>query len=137
MSEVEREKNRVIEEKERQLGRVNQQLEECEQVIAQFQRRITELEQLRPATDATPRSKQQSSSSRARIKMTWREGRKAPCKMSTYYNAVADGTAMYVRLENNSLCFHHKHLLLVSTSRQPKLRMPLSHRQQPPHSRWW
>ena len=91
----EREKNRVIEEKQRQLGRVNQQLEECEQMIAQFQRRIAELEQLRPATtDATPRSKQQG---RARIKMTWREGRKAPCKMRSFYNAVTDGTTLYVR----------------------------------------
>ena len=92
---LEREENRVIEEKERQLDRVNQQLEECEQVIAQFQRRIAELEQLRPVTDVTPRSKKQSSS-RARIKMTWREGRKAPCKMSSYSNGVADGTALYV-----------------------------------------
>ena len=90
-----REDGRVIEEKERQLGRVNQQLEECEQVIAQFQRRIAELEQLRPATDATPRSKQQS---RARIKITWREGGKALCEMSSSaYNAVADGTMVYVR----------------------------------------
>ena len=100
---LKREKNRVIEGKDRQLGRVNQQLEECEQVIAQFQRRIAELEQLRPATDATPRSKQQS---RSRIKMTWMEGRKAPCMMSSSYNAVADDsaavydTALYVRLEN-------------------------------------
>ena len=101
--QVEREKNQVIEEKERQLGRVNQQLEECEQVIVQFQRRIAELEQLRPATDATLRSKQQS---RARIKMTWREGRKAPCKMSTYYNAVADGTAVYVRDVNKVYAFN-------------------------------
>ena len=106
MSEIERskrEKNRAIEGKERQLGRVNQQLEECEQVIAQFQRRIAELEQLRPATDATPRSKQQSSSSRARIKMTWRKGRKAPCKIYTPYNAVADGTTAYVTLKNNKV----------------------------------
>jgi chromosome segregation ATPase len=36
---------------ERQLGCVNQQLEESERVNAQFQRRIAELEQLRPATD--------------------------------------------------------------------------------------
>ena len=92
--QLEREKNQVIEEKEKQLGRVNQQLEECEQVIAQFQRQIAELEQLRPATDATPRSKQQS---RARIKMTWREGRKSPCKMTSYYNGVTDGTTLYVR----------------------------------------
>ena len=94
---LESEKNRDIEEKERQLSRVNQQLEECERVIAQFQRRITELEQLRPATDATLRSKQQSSSSRARIKMTWREGTEAPCKMSSFSNGVADGTALYYR----------------------------------------
>ena len=91
-----REDSRVIEEKERQLGRVNQQLEECEQVIAQFQRRIAELEQLRPAKDATLGSKQQS---RARIKMTWKEGRKAPCRISSSYNAcaVGYGTALYVR----------------------------------------
>ena len=99
--QVERKKNRVIETKERELDRVNQQLEECEQVIAQFQRRIAELEQLRLATDATPRSKQQSSSSsRARIKMTWRKGRKTPCKMSSTRYAgtgVADGTTLYVR----------------------------------------
>ena len=111
---LEREKNRVIEEKERQLGYVNQQLEECEQVITQFQRRTAELEQLRPATDipkdATPRSNQQSSSSRARIKMTWREGRKAPRKMSTFYNGVADGTALYVR------DFNKVHAFTTSTS---------------------
>ena len=87
--QLEREKNRVI-----------QQLEECEKKIAQLQRRIAELEQLRPATDVTPRSKQQSSSSRARINMTWREGRKAPCEMCNYYNGVADGTTVYVRLRN-------------------------------------
>ena len=92
---LEREKNRVIEEKERQLGRVNQQLEECKQVIAKFHIRIAELEQLRPATDATPRSKQQSSS--GRIKMTWKEGRKVPFKMSSPHNAVADDTALYVK----------------------------------------
>ena len=111
IQQVEREKNQVIEEKERQLGRVNQQLEECEQVIAQFQRRIAELEQLRPATDATPRSKQQSSSGRARINMTWRKGRKAPCRMYTPYNAVADSTALYVRPGNLKV-----HAFTTSTS---------------------
>ena len=91
---LEREKNQVIEDKERQLG---QQLEEYEEVIAQFQERITELE-LRSATDATPRRNRQSSSSNmARINMTWREGRKAPCKINAVYNAVTDGIEMYVR----------------------------------------
>ena len=96
-SRLEREKNRLVEEKERQLKRVNQQLEESEQVIAQFQMRITELEQLRPTTNVTSRSKAESSSNSARINMTWREGRKAPCKTSTSYNAVANDTTMYVR----------------------------------------
>ena len=97
--QLEREKNQAIEERqrlERQLGRVNQQLEESERVIAQFQRRIVELEQLRPATDTTSRSKEQSSS-RASIKLTWREGEKAPCMMSTYLNPAVDGNALYVR----------------------------------------
>ena len=101
IGQLEREKNRVIEEKERQLDRVNQQLEECEQVIAQFQRQIAELEQLRPATDATPRSQQQSSSSRAKITMTWRKGRKAPRKMSTRIN----GVTLYVRNVNDVYAF--------------------------------
>ena len=95
---LEREKNQVIEDKGRQLGHVNQQLEDCEQVIDQFHKRIAELEQLRSATDATPRRNRQSSSSNmARIKTTWREGRKAPCKISAVYNAVTDGIEMYVR----------------------------------------
>ena len=100
ISRLEREKNQLIQEKERQLRQlrqVNQQLEESEQVIAQFQIRITELEQLRSTTNVTSRSKDESSS-RARIKMTWREGTKAPCKVSTFYNtAVAGDTAMCVR----------------------------------------
>ena len=54
---------------------VSRQLEESERVIAQFQGRIAELEQVRPATDATSSSRR-----RERIKMTWREGGKAPFK---------------------------------------------------------
>ena len=108
---LEREKNRLIEEKERQLRRVNQQLEESEQVIAQFERRIAELEQLRPTTNLISRSKGESSSSRASIKMTWKEGRKAPCKMSSIYNSVADDTAMYVRTRNQEV-----YAYLTSTS---------------------
>ena len=103
ISRLEREKNQVIEEKERQLRQVNQQLEESEQIITQFGRRIAELEQLRPTTNVTSRSKDESSSSRARIKMTWREGRKAPCKMSSPYNAVADDTTMYVRTSDQEV----------------------------------
>ena len=102
-SRLEREKNRFLEERERQLRRVNQQLEESEQAIAQIQRQIAELKQLKPTTNVTFRSKDESSSSRARIKMNWREERKAPCKMSTSYNVVADDTTMYVRTGSNKV----------------------------------
>ena len=96
-----REKDEVIEEKkriERQLGRVNQQLEESERVIAQFQRRVAELEQLRPATDSTPRSKEQSSS-RANIKLTWREGERAPREMlRSYHSAAMNSNMLYIQV---------------------------------------
>ena len=91
-----REKDQVIEEKnriERELGRVNQQLEESERVITQFQRQIAEL---RLATDATPRTKvlEQNSS----IKLTWREGKKAPCKMCYSYCSAVDSNMLYVKV---------------------------------------
>ena len=85
--QFEEEKSIVIEEKERvlrgeidrlerQLGHVNQQLEESEQVNAQFHKRIAELEQLRPATSTSASS---SKEQRVGIKLTWMEGEKAPC----------------------------------------------------------
>ena len=94
-----REKDETIAEKlveinqlGRQLGRVNKQLRESEQ------RRIVELEQLRSATDAAPRSQEQSSS-RASIKLTWREGRRAvpQCKQSDPYTVGVVGNTLYIR----------------------------------------
>ena len=89
-----RQKVSEIEQLDRQLGLVKQQMEESEQVIAQFQRRIAELEQLRPATDTSSGSKEQRTS----IKLTWREGEKAPCEMIKSYCAVVDDSTMYVRV---------------------------------------
>ena len=105
-----REKDEVIEEKkriERQLGRVNRQLEESERVIAQFQERIAKLEQLRLATDATARSKEQSSN----IKLTWREGEKAPCTMLHSYCSAMDSNILYVKVRAKQV-----HAFTVSTS---------------------
>jgi serine/threonine protein kinase len=105
LEQREREKSAVIENKETELrqkvgeiSRLERQLGESEQVIAQFQRRITELEQLRPATDATPRSKEHSSS-RASIKLTWREGKKAvpQCMQSDSYSVGVDSSTLYIR----------------------------------------
>ena len=103
--------------KERELCRVNQQLEGCEQVIAQFQRRVTELEQPRAPIHATPR---------IRIKkISWKKGRKAPCEMSCYTTMLSPITPQFVMFTNSL----YKHLLLVSNTRQPNLQLPLGYRQ--------
>ena len=96
---LEREKHQAIEEKgrlERELGRINQQLEESEQINAQFQKRIIELEQLRPLT----LSRSKSQNNKSTIKLTWREGKKAPCKMSYFHKAAVDDNTLYVREKN-------------------------------------
>ena len=106
--QLEREKRQVIEEKgrlERQLGHVNQQLEEIGRVNAQLQRRIAELEQVRPATGIHVKSRSiEQRSSRASIKLTWMEGEKAPCKMTgNSSNSAIDGTTLYIRQANRSV----------------------------------
>ena len=97
-----------INQLERQLGRVNQQLEESERINAQFQRRIFELEQLRPATGTPSNSKEW----RASIKLTWREGGKVPYGRSLPHCAVMDGTALYVR----QAATHHMFCYTIITS---------------------
>ena len=87
-----------IDQLKRQQGCVNQQLE---QVTAQFQRRTVELEQLRPATDTSSSSKKQRTS----IKLTWREGEKAPCEMSGSYHAAVDSSSLYVVLVDQTFCY--------------------------------
>ena len=109
LRQLEREKNQAIEDKERlerQLRCIRQQLRESEQVNVQFQRQIT---QLRSATDATFGDKEQSSG-RASIKLTWSEGEKAPCGMSTKFNAAIDGSTLYVRVS------HQVYVHTISTS---------------------
>ena len=96
VEEMEREliqKEDEINRLERQLGRANQQLEESEQANTQLQRQIAELEKLKLATDASSSSKEQ----RASVKLIWREGEKAPCKMSNSFCAAIDNSTLYVR----------------------------------------
>ena len=73
---------RQLQEKERQLGHVNQQLEASEQVVAQFERRIDELEQ-----QISQREQQ----------LRWRKGKRAPCGMFRWYDAVVIGNTVYVK----------------------------------------
>ena len=88
--------NRIqLQERERQFACVNQQLEASERVVAQFERRIAELEQQlqQQKTKATSRGKEL-------ISIRWREGERAPHKMSRWCDAVVDGNTVYVRNGN-------------------------------------
>jgi hypothetical protein len=86
---------------ERKLGCINQQLEESEQINAQFRRRTAELEQVKLATDTSSSSKEQRTS----IKLTWREGKKALCSMSESYHAAVDDSTLYVVVACQAFCY--------------------------------
>ena len=75
-------------ERELQLGRLNQQLEKSEQLVAQLKRKVAELEQ-------QLREKQHPIS----FKLKWRKGKKAPCATERWYDAVVDGNIVYIRKE--------------------------------------
>ena len=85
-------KNRALEERERQLRHVNQQLEISEEVIALFERRIAKLEQ-----EIYQRDKL---SDWATVKLRWRERKRMPSKMCRWSDAVVDDSAVYVRNED-------------------------------------
>jgi hypothetical protein len=93
------EKNRAIREKERELGRVNQQLEESERLIADFGKRNTELEEelrvLRSQVQGKDGGAKAGAVSRTDFKLRWREGEKAPRKMLEYCNAVLGNNTVY------------------------------------------
>ena len=91
-----RQKVSEIDQLERQLGCVNQQLEESEHINAQTLRRIAELDQLRPATDTSSIKKEQRTS----IKLTWWEGEKAPCKMSIPRCTAVNGSTLYFKVRH-------------------------------------
>ena len=104
---VEREKSRQIEEKEKQLGCVNQQLEASEQVIAQFERRIEELEQQlsqreQQKVKVSSRGKELTS-----FKLTWMEGKRAPCRMYRDCDTVVDDNTVYVMKSTTTNIFSY------------------------------
>ena len=124
-----REKNDIIREKELtivtsqkecqqlrgQLQHVSQQLESSQQVTAQFQTRIQELEQQlnrksptevlvkpQPSLIDPPQTHHSDTSTRAVTRdsftLRWREAKKAPCKMDRGPNAIVDGDMVYLRV---------------------------------------
>jgi hypothetical protein len=116
IKQQERENSITMENKERELrqkvGKIKhleRQLGERERVIAQLQKRIAELEQRRPATDAIPTSKEQRA-------LMWREGEKAPCKISGSYRAATNYETLCIRERNRAV-----HAYSISTSSWSKL----------------
>ena len=105
-------KDEMIKERERQL---KEQMETSEQVISQFEERVHELEhQLKSLQDhqrplARPQGRAQADSDQQNeagssqeaevinIKLTWREGPKAPYRMSSYYGVAVDGNSVYFK----------------------------------------
>ena len=92
-----REKLRQIEEKDRQLGCVNQQLEASERVVAQFERRIAKLEQQLSQREQQKTKANSKGKQLIGITLRWREGKRAPCKMSKNFDTVVDGNTVYIR----------------------------------------
>ena len=108
LQQLEGEKNREIEvqksqldKQERELRHMNERLETTEQLIADFERRINELEsqcnQGRLSHPTSPESSIQEIDGNS-IKLQWREEERAPYKMSSYCCAAVDSGAVYVRL---------------------------------------
>ena len=103
-------KDEMIKERERQL---REQMETSEQVIAQFEERVHELEhqlkslqehqrpQTRPQAQAQAGGDQTEAGSSQEgeisVKLTWREGPKAPYRMSSYYGVAVDGNSVYFK----------------------------------------
>lgn len=98
------ESNLILEEKERQLQRVKQQLEISESAKVDYERRFQELEQqfyqekqqlMEVGRGMTAERKVAKVASA--IKMKWTKGKRAPCKMSLSSNAVLHSDVVYIR----------------------------------------
>ena len=126
-------KDEVIEGQERQLESINQQEKESEQVlvethleehteqlVSQSDHDLGDRIEQQVSQSANLQTQQQSeatTSSRVEIKLKWREWERAPSKMHSDFNAAVDGSVVYVRSGDESLCLYCQHLHLVSTSK--------------------
>ena len=133
-NDIIREKDDIIREKELtivtsqkecqqlrgQLQHVTQQLASSQQVTAQFQTRIQELEQQlnrksptevlvkpQPSLSNPPQTRHSDTSTRAvtrdSFKLRWRKTKKAPCEMSRGSNAIVDGDMVYLRTGSQNI----------------------------------
>ena len=67
-------------------------------MVAQFERRIAELEQQLSQREQQ-KTKANSASGGKDLKLRWRERKRTPCKMYRYCDAVIDGNTVYIRNE--------------------------------------
>ena len=90
-----------LEEKERELTEKVEEIKQLEEKLECINKQLEGSEQV-ITTDASSSSKEQKTS----INLTWREGEKAPCKMSGSYHAAVDGTNLYyVILKPQAFCY--------------------------------
>ena len=68
-------------------------------MVAQFERRVAELEQLLSQREQPEQNPEASSRGEelASIKLKWREGKRAPLEMGRWCDAVVDDNTVYVR----------------------------------------
>ena len=87
----------IQQEKEQKNALISQLLAASGQAVAQFERRISELEQQLSQrepqkTKASSRGKELTS-----IKLKWREGKRAPFRLNRWCDVVVDGNTVYIR----------------------------------------
>ena len=128
---LEQEKERIAEERERIEGQViyiNKLLNECEQTLEEFQRQLSELERIR-RQQKDLLSKNERERAQSKIKTKWREGSKAPCKMSALTDAVLHGDLVYIvnatELENKIYVYNHNSTLWSKLPSCPTQNCPL------------
>ena len=109
--QIEQERDQIVQEKARELGRVNQQLEESERLIADFDKRNTELEEevrvLRSQVQGKDGGAKAGAVSRTDFKLRWREGERAPCVVSRYSDAVVGNGTVYCRYDLRNVYAYH------------------------------
>ena len=104
LTETEKSEREILEEKERCLGRVRQQLEISECIRADFEREVHELKQQLFQEKQTQIKLPEDSSNvpvehktASTIKIRWTKGRKAPCKVSAPMNAALHANTVYIK----------------------------------------
>ena len=105
---LKKELNQAIGVREEQMGDLKQELKAKEQLIAVFRQRISKLEvQLRQNQGHVeyPASYNKDGN-KGNIKLSWREGERAPCEMVRVSDAIVDKHTVYYVCHENIYGYH-------------------------------